>query len=185
MSESHLTGRMTATGDFISTEFLKAYEQGGVFLFDEVDAADPNILLVINSALSNGRLSVPNRKEKTMANRHEDFYCIVAANTWGHGSFDYSGRDQLDRAFLDRFNLVKILVEYDEELELELTQHSEVTKMLQNARQAKINRSISTRTIISAHKLSGVYKEPEQVLSALTIDWTDQERSRVREFFKV
>lgn len=185
MSEAHLTGRMTATGDFVSTEFLKAYEEGGVFLFDEVDAADPNVLLVINSALANGKLSVPNRKGNTIAKRHKDFHCIVAANTWGTGSFEYSGREQLDKAFLDRFNLVKVFVDYDKDLELQLTQNSEMTKKLQNIRKAKIERAISTRLIITAHKLQNVYKSDKEVFEALTIDWTIQERKEAEKHFKI
>lgn len=42
---------------------MEFYEEGGVFLLDEVDAADANVLLVINQALANGHLPVPNRTD--------------------------------------------------------------------------------------------------------------------------
>lgn len=176
MSEAHITGRMTADGSFVSTEFIEAYENGGVFLFDEVDAADPNVLLIINSAISNGVLSVPNRKDNPRAKRHQDFYCVVAANTFGKGSFEYSGREILDEAFIDRFRGAMIEVNYDTELELSLTKESAVTKRLQGMR-GKVDRSISTRTIISAYKMSEAFTEKE-VMEMLTIDWTKEERQK-------
>lgn len=176
MSEAHITGRMTADGSFVSTQFIEAYENGGVFLFDEVDAADPNVLLIINSAISNGVLSVPNRKENPSAKRHADFYCVVAANTFGKGSFEYTGREILDEAFIDRFRGAMIEVQYDTRLELELTKESPVTSRLQEMR-GKVDRAISTRTIISAYKMSEAFTEQE-IMDMLTIDWTKEERQK-------
>lgn len=68
MSEGQLTGRLIPRGEkggfeFVSTLFLHVYEGGGVFLFDEIDAADANVLLLINSGLANGVMAVPNRTE--------------------------------------------------------------------------------------------------------------------------
>lgn len=183
MSEAHITGRMTADGTYVSTEFVNAYENGGVFLFDEVDAADPNVLLIINSAIANGRMSVPNRKEKPFAEKHNNFYLVVAANTWGHGSFEYSGREVLDKAFLDRFNLSKVSVDYDRDLELKLTKDSKVTKALQAMRSAEIERSISTRTIITAYRMSEIIT-PEEVFDELTIDWTEEEVKKTADLYK-
>jgi hypothetical protein len=37
MSEAHLLGRMNAHGEYISARFVECYENGGVFLFDEVE----------------------------------------------------------------------------------------------------------------------------------------------------
>ena len=64
MSESQLLGRSLPTGDagqftFCCTPFLDCYENGGLFLFDEIDAADPDVVLVVNSALANGHLNIP------------------------------------------------------------------------------------------------------------------------------
>jgi energy-coupling factor transporter ATP-binding protein EcfA2 len=121
MSEAHLLGRMLFDGTYASSDLVRAYEEGGIFLFDEIDAADNNTLLVINSALANNRLSIPNRKDKPYANRHDNFVCIVAGNSWGEGSIQYQGRSPLDRAFLDRFAMSKVLVDYDGDLEKLIT----------------------------------------------------------------
>lgn len=117
MSEAHLLGRMLFDGEYVESDFVRLYENGGVFLFDEIDAADANTLLVINSALANGYMSVPNRKEKQRAERHENFICIVAGNTWGKGSVEYAGRNRLDSAFMDRFTVAKLEIDYDTDLE--------------------------------------------------------------------
>lgn len=66
MSEGVLNGRLIPRGDrgqfeFLSTLLLHVYEGGGIFLFDEMDAADANVLLVVNSAVANGIMAVPNR----------------------------------------------------------------------------------------------------------------------------
>lgn len=181
MSESHLTGRMVADGTYIPTSFVGLYERGGVFLLDEIDAADSNVLLIINSAIANGKMSVPNRKENPIAKRHENFHLVVASNTWGHGSFEYSGREILDKAFLDRFALSKAYIDYDEELELSITDNLPLTDKLQYVRRnCKIERSISTRTILSAYKMSASFSE-EEICDILTLDWTDEEKSKFKE----
>jgi len=176
MSEAHITGRMVADGSFITTQFIEAYENGGVFLFDEVDAADPNVLLLINSAISNGVLSVPNRKEASSSKRHKDFYCVCAANTFGKGSFEYSGREILDEAFLDRFVGATVKVDYDTALELELTKNSVLTTRFQEMR-SKVDRTISTRTIISAYKMSEAFSS-EEIVEMITLSWTKEERQK-------
>src|SRR5690606_18485555 len=107
MSESALTGRAIpdlTTGKvvFQSTDFVACYESGGVFLLDEIDAADPNVMLVVNSALAIGHMPLPNRTDAPSATRHDDTVIICAANTWGTGADrQYVGRNQLDAAFLD------------------------------------------------------------------------------------
>jgi cobaltochelatase CobS len=183
MSESHLTGRMLADGSYVPTDFVNAYENGGVFLLDEIDAADSNVLLLINSAIANGKLSVPNRRDNPVAFRNENFYLIVSSNTWGHGSFEYSGREVLDKAFLDRFCVAKIYVDYDEELELKITDNFSLTKRLQYVRNnCKIERSISTRLIIDSYKMTNSFSQKE-ICDILTLGWTEEEIAKFHDAF--
>lgn len=95
-----LSGFIDAQGRVISTAFRRAYEGGGLYLFDEVDASLPGALLAFNAALANGYCDFPDG----MVKRHRDFHCIAAANTYGLGADrQYVGRNQLDAASLDRF----------------------------------------------------------------------------------
>lgn len=185
MAEAHLLGRMIANGSYLSSRFVELYENGGLFLFDEVDAADANTMLVLNSALANGYLSVPNRQSKPVAQRHPDFVCLVAANTLGTGSFEYHGRNYLDAAFLDRFALSRHQVEYDLDLEREmLAGDAEMARVLHkmrfNLESTKTRRVLSTRAFISAAKLLLAGKTPQYVVDKLLLGWTDEEKNRAR-----
>jgi cobaltochelatase CobS len=98
-----------------STGFRDRYEHGGVFLMDEIDASNPNILTVLNDALSNDSMSFPDG----MVQRHPQFVAIAAANTWGNGATaEYVGRAPIDGATIDRFTMMHVKI--DERLETEL-----------------------------------------------------------------
>jgi MoxR-like ATPase/preprotein translocase subunit YajC len=115
-SKSDIIGYMAANGQYVSTHFRKAYEEGGVFLMDEIDAGNANVLIQINAALSNGLCAFPDK----MVKRHEDFVFIASANTFGNGANrQYVGRNQLDAATLDRFAVIEWFI--DDELEAQLT----------------------------------------------------------------
>lgn len=183
LSSAQLLGRMDALGNYISADFVRLYEEGGVFLFDEVDAADANTMLIINSALANGLLSIPNRKEKNHAVRHKDFYCICAANTWGYGSSEYAGRNVLDAAFLDRFSASRLMVGYDTELESMLSSsHPEVAKIIWKVRKnvvdTKVKRVVSTRAIISGCIALTDGDTMKQFVDDFTCGWTEEEKKK-------
>lgn len=111
-SEHKLLGFTDAQGRIVSRPFREAYLTGGVYLFDEVDASLPGALLAFNAALANGRCDFPDGCHE----RHSDFKCIAAGNTYGHGAtHDYVGRAKQDAAFLDRF--VSLEWSVDEALE--------------------------------------------------------------------
>lgn len=95
-----LLGYMDARGQIVRTAFRDAFEHGGLFLFDEVDASSPQALLCINAALSNSFADFPDGRIAA----HKDFRFIASANTNGNGATrEYCGRNQLDGATLDRF----------------------------------------------------------------------------------
>lgn len=84
-----------------STDFRRIYENGGVFLLDEIDASNANTLTSLNAAISAPYASFP---DKVVA-RHKDFVLIAAANTFGNGADGlYVGRNELDAASRDRFS---------------------------------------------------------------------------------
>ena len=99
-SKSDLIGYMDANKNYQSTAFRKAYEEGGLFLLDEIDAGNSNVLIQLNAALANGYMSFPDQ----MIRRNDKFRFIASANTFGTGANrQYVGRNQLDAATLDRF----------------------------------------------------------------------------------
>ncbi len=123
VSESHILGRTLPDAEgnwkYQPSPFVSTYEHGGLHLFDEIDAADPNLLVIINAALANGHLSLP--FENRTVERHPTTAIMAGANTYGHGADrQYAGRNQLDAATLDRFALSTIEIHYDERLEARL-----------------------------------------------------------------
>jgi MoxR-like ATPase len=114
-SKSDLVGYMDANHNYVTTQFRESYEKGGLFLLDEADAGNSNVLILLNAALSNGYMAFPD----AMVKRHEDFRMVATANTYGHGaSRQYVGRNQLDAATLDRF--VTIAWDIDDKIESNL-----------------------------------------------------------------
>lgn len=151
-SEFKLTGFINAQGQIVSTEFRKAYETGGLFLFDEIDASYPQAVLAFNAALANDYMDFPDKRIP----RHNDFYCIAAANTFGQGADrQYIGRNQLDAASLDRF--VYIDWKFDENLERELAANDAWVDFVQEVRKTiadlKIRHVVSPRASIFGSKL--------------------------------
>ena len=96
-----------------STPFRKAYENGGVFVFEEYDGSHPRAMLSANNAVAGNWCDFPD----ATVEKHPDFVCVMAGNTFGTGaSREYVGRNQLDAATLDRFAFLEL--PYDEAMEL-------------------------------------------------------------------
>ena len=112
-SKSDIKGYKSISTDlYQSTGFRNRFEHGGVYLLDEIDASNPNILTTLNSALSNSVMGFPDG----MVKRHPKFVAIAAANTWGNGATaEHVGRVAIDGATIDRFAMMHIPI--DENLE--------------------------------------------------------------------
>lgn len=173
-SEYKLTGFVDAQGRIISTAFRKAYENGGVYLFDEVDASLADATLAFNAALSNGHMDFP---DGSVA-RHKDFHCFAAGNTSGGGATRrYIGRNALDGAFKNRF--VTFKMEYDEKLEYALAGNDQWTKTVIKLRKATddlgIDHIISPRASISGAQLLAAGLSEREVLEACIFDGLDKD----------
>lgn len=196
MSESHLVGRMVPYGEagqfqFLGTEFLDCFENGGVFLLDEMDSADPNVLLVVNSALANGRISIPARHDKPVAKRHPDFALIAACNTFGRGAGrQYVGRSQLDESTLDRFRIGTVEIDYCEAVERKLFVDiagesclpilEAIWRYRAGVTASRLERCVSTRFIVMAAKAVARGRQMNYIESKLFNGWSDDEIRKVK-----
>lgn len=141
-TKSDLLGFIDAAGNYHATPLREAFENGGLLLLDEVDAANAGVLTIINSLLANGYCSFPDGIKK----RNENFRCICACNTYGRGADrQYVGRNQLDAATLDRFAVVDF--DYDENLEKALAGNDAWVKKVQSCR--KRANDLKMRVVIS------------------------------------
>ena len=190
VTESKLVGRNvpnihTGVDCFQPTQFVSCFENGGVFLADECDAADPNVLLIINSALANGKLAV-DRNGGEVIERHRDFIFIAAANTFGRGADrQYVGRSELDAAFLNRFTIGQVPMDYDPILEEQVCPDKKLREKLLKyraaIRQFRLERIVSTRDLINAYDM---YKyggfTMDDIDNAIFAGWPDDEVKKVK-----
>ena len=156
-------GFINAAGVYVSSPIRKAYENGGVLLLDEFDAAHAGVVTILNSLLANGEVSFP---DKTVQ-KNEKFVCICACNTYGKGAnIDYIGRNRLDGATLDRF--IVLDVDYDKDLEKLLTRndkwHKVVSEIRDNIQKQGIKMIVSPRASMDGADLLDAGFEPERVL---------------------
>lgn len=167
-SKSDIIGYMDANGNYVKTHFRTAYEEGGVFLMDEIDAGNANVLIQVNAALSNGLCAFPDK----MVTKHEDFIFIASANTYGNGANrQYVGRNQLDAATLDRFAVIDWYI--DDKLEENLAVgllgrawYMAVKATRDYVAEHNIRALISPRATQKGSKLLDVGQSLEEVISA-------------------
>jgi len=193
VTETHLFGRMLPQSDgtwaYQESPFIRIYRNGGVFLFDEVDAADGNVMVSVNAALANGVLCNPVTGE--VIQRHADCTIVTAANTYGRGGdMVYVGRNALDGATLDRFVLAKLFVGYDVTLEHDIARSvldSDTARELLNwvdelrgqIAANRLRRIASTRLIAQGVKALAAGKTLEDVKERFFQDWSADELAKV------
>jgi len=166
--ESKLLGFIDANGNYRTTDFRRCFENGGVFLLDEADAGNPNVLLSMNTALSNGYVSFPDGRVKM----HKNFRCIATANTFGYGSnARYVGRNKLDAATIDRF--IPMVWELDEQLEKLLCNNSEWLTIVRRCRKIAVanfdNVQFGQRKSIFGAKMLAAGQPLEKVFESLIL----------------
>jgi hypothetical protein len=126
-----LLGFIDAGGTYHGTPFRDAYENGGVYMFDEVDGSDNAALLALNAALANGHCAFPDKA----ITRHKDNIILASANTWGLGATaDYVGRTKIDAAFMSRFP-VRLAWDYDAALEVAISGNESFARRVIAARE--------------------------------------------------
>jgi hypothetical protein len=117
-SPSAFFGRPKIGGDggVVESQFSKIMREGGLVLLDEMDAADENLLLITNSAIANRRFYNQNTAE--LIDVHDTTIFMAAMNTLGLGAGrDYTSRNRLDAATLDRWSMGRVRLTHDTALE--------------------------------------------------------------------
>lgn len=172
-------GYMDAMGKYVTTSIREMYENGGLLILDEFDAMNPNVAVSLNNMLSGDEYVFP---DKVVA-KHKDFRVIACTNTFGKGADkDYSARQKLDMATLDRFD-AKYEWGYDEDLEKAIFGDTEATRVVfairKNARNIGI--TITPRRTKAVNKMvaRGVSLK-DAVQRAILCDYKkDQQRALV------
>lgn len=182
-SKSELVGFANLNG-YVTSQFLDFYENGGVFLVDEYDAMSPSIAVVLNAVFDRtGQISVPNRTENPIAKKHPNFYCILAGNTWGSGSVEYQGREMQDMAFLDRFKMCRIVIDYDQRIEKEISGKNYTWFQSIRTFMAKTIESekFSTRSMYDASVLLKNGSTKEDIVNMISFHWEPEITKKLKE----
>ena len=196
VTETHIFGRMLPQSDgtwaYVESPFIRIYRNGGVFLFDEVDAADGNVMVSINAALANAVLCNPVTGE--IIERHADCLIVTAANTYGRGGdMVYVGRNALDGATLDRFALSKLFVTYDTDLEASMARNAMgdkaiamawvnwVHRLRERITANRLRRIASTRLVEQGIKAINAGRTIDEVRGRFLQDWSADEKAKVGE----
>jgi hypothetical protein len=131
-TKGELLGLRYASGEYIASTLRQAWENGGVYLLDEVDKGNPNVLAVLNLLCDSMAVCWPDGET---VERHMDFILVCAGNTSGNGADSlYVGSNRLDEAFCTRF--VQVQWDWDEELESELAGNRDWVLYIQRVRNA-------------------------------------------------
>jgi len=126
-SKADILGMFDATGNYIPSPTRRAFDHGGMIIYDEFDACHPGIATILNSIIGNRVCTFP---DKTV-HAHPDFRAVCCMNTCGHGGTEqYVGRNAQDEASLNRYFLQEI--PYDEYLEAVLTSTNSVAQETMN-----------------------------------------------------
>ena len=187
MSESALSGWLIPSDGgkfvFIPSDFVRLYEGGGVFLFDEGDAADSNTLLFINQALANGHFYLPQREGNSKVTRHAEFVAMMACNTYGTGgNMIYAGRERLDESTLDRFRAGAVVLGYDTAFERQVVAGDLLEwgwKVRQRIADCGLSRVMSTRFLLDASDNMAAGESLAEVKETFFIGWKADERKKV------
>lgn len=190
VSESIFTGWLlpvSAGGAFtyVPSPYITCYENGGCFLLDEMDGADPNLLTFLNKSIANDFFYLPQRHKNPLVKKHKDFVLIAAANTFGHGAnAQYVGRNALDAATLDRFRAGMIHMDYSAEVEGALVD-TEVLAWGRRVRECiyrhQLRRIMSTRVMLDLTKMAEACDwKRDQWERAYFADWSREELEKWR-----
>lgn len=179
LTAGDIYGRLTPTLkdgvqviEFKKSPFLEIYENGGVFLFDEIDASAPEVLINVNKALAQSSIDIPSYGK---AYKHKDCHLMAAGNTTGSGATnEYSARSKLDGATLNRFEFIHL--DYDINLEDKiidayLFEKASIVKTARDKIRAAIKSTgqtglfFSLRQCINYSKMlkAGIIKDPDDI----------------------
>jgi cobaltochelatase CobS len=165
--EYKLTGFTDANGRFHDTQFFKAFQNGGLYFLDEIDASTPDVLINLNGALAQKEFDFPEETIKA----HKDFRVIAAGNTNGSGATDqFNGRSKIDASTIDRFWMVKI--GYSPAIEREIANNDMqllnfVWALRAASEQTDISIVVSYRSISRLYEFQDKFEMPKLLEMAL------------------
>src|SRR5574339_750125 len=139
--ESHLIGTKTIEKgeiSFIEGVLVKSMREGGILYLDELNAAEPDMLLRLDEALDDRRQLILKEAEGQIIHANEDWFVIATINPLSH-----IGTKELPPQMLSRFP-IRLNLDYPpEDVEFEIVKehvqrsHANITYVKQTISLAK------------------------------------------------
>ena len=135
----------------------RAVREGWVLAVDEINAAGPEVLFILNSLLDDERILILSSKDGEVIKPHKDFRLIATCNPTEQG---YAGTNEMNEALLDRFHTI-LYIDYNENVEKKILKQMglseknvdgivELTKKIREAyAKSEIFTPWSTRSVIN------------------------------------
>ena len=102
-SKNEFTGyKNVMNGEYVSTEFRKCFEEGGLFNLEELNATTANLPIIFNT-IENGYFVFADKIVKA----HKDFRLVATMNEITNAK-DFGGRRELDLSVKSRFHIIKM-----------------------------------------------------------------------------
>jgi hypothetical protein len=102
-SKNEFTGyKNVMDGSYIGGEFRQAFEFGGLFNLEEINAAQANLAIIFNT-IENGYFVFADK----IVYAHKDFRLVATMNNITNAK-DFGGRRQLDKSVSDRFHHIDV-----------------------------------------------------------------------------
>jgi len=91
----------------------RSVREGWILAVDEINAASPEVLFVLNSLLDDERILILSAKDGEVIKPHPDFRLIATMNPSEQG---YSGTNEMNEALIDRFHTI-MEIDYNTKVE--------------------------------------------------------------------
>jgi len=178
----------TANGNGDGREFkwvdgvlIEAMKDGYVFVCDEINAAPPEVLFLLNSVLDERKITLKQYKGEVIE-AHPNFVFVATMNP----SY-YEGVNRLNEALRSRFQII-LFYDYDERIERKLGLDERLIKFARKVREGyrlgEVSTPLSTRDLIYYHNNSILFGR--EVAKEILLNKFDLgERDAIKEAFEL
>ena len=181
-----LFGRLLPTGEngrfeWIDSPLMKLVENGGLFLWDELDALPADMLFTCQMLLSDGRMTLPARIHQPEIVAHKDFRAMATCNSLGNGGGVGLQREIQDDAAFDRWKAGRIFCDYDIEVERQIV-HPAVFAWAIEIREKivvnNLNKLMTTRNMVDFSKDADAGAVRKDWEDSYFMDWSRDEMNK-------
>jgi DNA-binding transcriptional MerR regulator len=177
-NNNDLLGNFVNVNQFILGFLPMFIQHKGIFVIDEMNTAQQDILVLLNNLLNNREIVI--NEINTTIKAHKEFMLIATQNP-----LNYEGRKNLSEDFLRRFR--KIIFNYDIETEKHLIKDKKLIPFIEKLRfmyfNKEINKPIPITLFINFETDKQIFKNDEIALLNLLNNFNDEEQTAIKNLY--